>query len=141
MPFRIIKRSNPVHILCHRTPLGFLQFEGNRLAFCKCPETVSVDGCEMNEHVLPVFLTDKPIPLFVTEPLNRTASQSLDLLSKTLLGPATQVVAPAGAKSQLDSVDPKKCEPNTLPGQYGAHLIEYFRLRQEKTESRSSLTA
>jgi hypothetical protein len=95
----------------------------------------------VNEHVLPVFLTDKPIPLFVTEPLNRTASQSLDLLSKTLLGPATQVVAPADEKGQLDSVDPKKCEPNTLPGHYGAHLIEYFRLRQEKTELCSSLTA
>jgi hypothetical protein len=134
-------KSNPVHVLCHRTPFGFLQIEGNRLAFCQRPETAPVDGCEVNENILSVFLTDKPVPLLVAEPLNRTANQSLDLLSNTLVGPDAQVVAPADVKIQLDSAGPKKCEPITLPCHNEAHLIEYFRFRQEKTELRLSLTA
>jgi hypothetical protein len=87
----------------------------------------------VNEYVLPVFLTNEPIPLFVTEPLNRTASQSLDLLKKKLLGSGAQIVAPVDGKCQLDSVDPKKNE-NPTPSQamMGRTLLSIFGLVKKK---------
>jgi hypothetical protein len=90
----------------------------------------------VNEYVLPVFLTDEPIPFFVTEPLNRTASQSLDLLKKKLLGSAARIGAPANARSRSDRVDPKKNE-NPTPSQamMGRTLLSIFGFVKKKLNS------
>jgi hypothetical protein len=73
----------PADVFSFRPAIAFFDLKDDLLAFIQTLVAIHGDGRKMYKNVPAAFFIDKPVTLFVVEPLHRTVRQSSALLFNT----------------------------------------------------------